>query len=123
MPRALIIYGSNSSNTYSAGCLITDELKAAGNLAGKVLDKAVEYPELATRAVGEVVSELNRDPLFKYHMLGRMLAGSFVGIGPLPLGVAAGAGDALRAIEKGYGIRDIVREAIEGNPWLRGLGK
>ena len=33
-----------------------DEIKAAGTLAGKALDKAVEYPELATRAVGEVVS-------------------------------------------------------------------
>jgi|EndMetStandDraft_8_1072994.scaffolds.fasta_scaffold153971_1 hypothetical protein len=100
-----------------------DEIKAAGTLAGKALDKAVEYPELAARAVGEVASELNKDPLFKYHMFGRMLAGSLVGIGPVPLGVAAGTGDVLRAIEKGYGMRDIVREAIEGNPWLRGLGK
>lgn len=30
MPRALIIYGSNSSNTYSASCLIAEELKSAG---------------------------------------------------------------------------------------------
>lgn len=46
--------------------LFDDEMKVAGNLAGKVVGKAVEYPGQATRAVGEVVSELDKDPLFRY---------------------------------------------------------
>ena len=52
-------------------------------------------------------------------MAGRLLAGSLVGVGPIPLGAVATVGDTLRAIERGYGARDIARQAIEGNPWLR----
>lgn len=100
-----------------------DEMKMAGKLAGKVVGKAVEYPEQATRAVGEVVSELDKDPLFRYYMAGRILAGYFAGVGPVRLGPFAMMGDAFRAIEKGYGIRDTARQVIEGNPWLRGLSR
>lgn len=89
--------------------------------AGKVLGKAAEHPEQAARVAGEVWSELNRDPMFSYYLAGRAVAGSLVGVGPLRLGVLAAMGDTLRAIENGYGSRDIVRQAIEGNPWLRFL--
>jgi len=30
MPKAVIIYGTNSSNTYCTACLVADELKASG---------------------------------------------------------------------------------------------
>ncbi len=30
MPKAILIYGTNSSNTYSTGCLAAEELKASG---------------------------------------------------------------------------------------------
>jgi hypothetical protein len=91
--------------------------------AGKVLGKAAEHPEQAARVAGEVWSELNKDPMFPYHLAGRAFAGSLVGVGPLRIGVLAAMGDTLRAVEKGYGSRDIVRQAIEGNPWLRFLGR
>jgi hypothetical protein len=91
--------------------------------AGKVLGKAAEHPEQAARVAGEVWSELNKDPTFPYYLAGRAFAGSLVGVGPLRIGVLAAMGDTLRAIEKGYGSRDIVRQAIEGNPWLRFLGR
>jgi len=100
-----------------------EEMKVAGNVAGNVVGKAVEYPEQAARAAGAVLSELDRDPLFRYRTMGRYFAGSLVGIGPFSLGGVATLGDALRAIERGYGARDIVKQAIEGNPWLRGSGK
>jgi hypothetical protein len=90
--------------------------------AGKVLGKAAEHPEQAARVAGGVWSELNKDPMFQYYMAGRLAAGLLVGVGPLRAGGVAAIGDTLRAIEKGYGSR-IVRQAIEGNPWLRVLGK
>lgn len=91
--------------------------------AGKVLGKAAEHPEPAARVACEVWSELNKDPMFQYYMAGRLAAGLLVGVGPLRVGGLAAIGDTLRAIENGYGSRDIVRQAIEGNPWLRVLGR
>ena len=115
--RAAGVGGKEESHRFD------EEMKVAGKVAGKVVGKAVEYPEQATRAVGTVLSELDKDPLFRYRMMGRYFAGSLVGIGPFGLGGVATLGDALRAIERGYGARDIVKQAIEGNPWLRELGR
>lgn len=90
---------------------------------GKALGLAADHPDITARVAVEMASELFEDPLLPYHVGGRVLAGSVLRAGPIPLGVIATIGDTLRAVEKGYRFPDAVRQGSVGTSWLRRLGR
>ena len=106
------VYDAGRAVVRGTGLLGSNEFQRSvqeSEAVGGLITRAAEHPEHAARTVGRAISELDKNPLFRYYMGGRMFMGLATGLGP-----AAMAGSALRALEDGHNAYDIFKRAIQG---------
>ena len=108
------VYDAGRAVARGTGLMGQDEFRRFGQEAdfiGSSLGRIAQHPGTSARAAGRALSELDKNPLFRPYMGGRAAMGILTGLGP-----AAMAGNALRAIENGHDLIDVLKYGIQGWP-------